>query len=80
MLLRKKTKTKYLDPMVADIPWIQSALDFLKNIILIWYCRSQIFEFCHSIVNNNQDTFGFDEIHKEGDVYLQQMCVFNINC
>ena len=36
MLLRKKSKTKYLDPMAAGIPWIQSALDFLTNAILIW--------------------------------------------
>jgi hypothetical protein len=36
-----------LEWMRASVPWIQSALDFITNVILICQCRPQVFEFCH---------------------------------
>jgi hypothetical protein len=33
--------------MTVSIPWIQSTLDFIMNVILICLCRPQVFEFCH---------------------------------
>jgi hypothetical protein len=69
----RRWKVKWVNRMSASITWIQSALHFFMNTVLICYCRSQVLELC----NVFRDLLAISELRLWPTFWWQDITIYS---